>query len=330
MLEKIIQFLLFYVLLSVSALAQDLHMTNYACNSAFFNPASSGDFLGFVKVGGGIRTQYARTYEQGIINLDANFFSPLNDKHWMSGGIQYVYDISGSLNLQQAGTGLHVSYHIPFGKKGKHIIGAGLNFSLYSIALSTDQYFSESIITGTQDPDLHSLESFGAKTFSMGAGVRYKKIQNKNSFYQIGLSLIHLNKPEFRFLNQPSYLGTRLNFHALYGAAINKQLTLLPAIYYSNAEKHGNLLIQMTNEYKIHPRNDWVLVSGAGYRFGESADLIFGYKSKKMMAALTIDILTGKVADIVKNLGAFELSAYYIFHKQTKPKVVPVIICPRI
>ena len=310
--------------------SQDMHMTYYVANNPFFNPASSGDFVGFIKVGGGIRTQYARTYEQGIINLDANFISPLNEKHWISGGVQYLYDVSGSLNLQQSGGGTHLSYQVPFGKKGKHILGFGINFSLYTLGISTDQYISELTITGNKDPDLLSLQNFGAKAFSVSTGIRYKKIQSKKSSFQTGVAIIHLNRPEFRFLNDPSMLGLRINANAQLSTTVNKQLTILPAVYFSTTEKHNNIMLQLTNEYKINPKHDWAIIGGASYRFNESADLILGYKSKKLMAAISMDILTGKVADIVHNLGAFELCAYYIINKETKPKVVPVIICPRI
>lgn len=81
--------------------SQDLHLTNYQANSPFFNPAASGDFKGFLKAGASVRSQYSRTYEQGIFHADANFFSPIHNSHWISAGIQLQYDRAGVLRLSQ-------------------------------------------------------------------------------------------------------------------------------------------------------------------------------------------------------------------------------------
>lgn len=328
---KNIYFSIFLVLATLwSIQSQDVHLTNYQTNSPFFNPAQSGDFRGSTRIGASFRTQYVRTYEHGIVHADINLYSPFHKKHWASVGIQLIYDITGSLRLSQTGGGLNMAYHIPFGKKDKHTVSFGANISLYSLGINTEQYLSETLIAGGTDPDLEALESFSGRAFSTGAGVRLLYHLNKTSNIHIGLAMLHINEPAYSVISDKTSLGRRINTQILWSKCIGSLWKILPAINFSYTENHSNTNLQLNNEYKLNKNYNWALLGGLGYRFGESMDILFGYKTNKMMAALSVDVLTGKVADVVNNLGAFELSAYYIFEKDVKPKAVPVILCPRI
>lgn len=316
--------------ISVAISAQDPHLSYYQASSPFFNPSTSGDFRGFVKAGSSLRTQYERTWEQGITHADANFFSPLSKKHWISIGVQLVYDVAGRLKYRQTGGGLQAAYHMPIDKKGKRIISVGMQWTTTHFSVNTAAYHSEFTILSQEDPDLIALRQFQASIPSLGFGLGFRNKLSKTTELSAGVAVMHLNQPEYKVLKHISSLGRRFNAHAGIRTSVGKQLTLSPAVNYSNTENFTNTNIQFVTEYKLKPKNDWAVMAGINHRLGESASLLTGYTSDKMMLCLNIDILTGQSGAVVDNPGALEISGYYIFNRYTRPEVKPVVLCPRL
>jgi type IX secretion system PorP/SprF family membrane protein len=318
------------LLMLTCGFSQDMHLTNYQANSPFFNPAASGDFKGFLKAGASVRSQYSRTYEQGLLNADANFFSPFHKKHWISAGIQLLYDRAGVLRIGQTGGGVQSAYHMPLGKKGNDIISAGVQLANYHLSANTDAYVSENTISGLRDPDLSVLSDFNASLVTLGAGVTYKRIVNKKSEWILGMAVMNINRPSFRLLEALTSMDLRYNANIGFRQIINKQFTIMPAVFYSYTEHYGNTNLQFTADYKLKPKNTWAIRMGLNHRVGESLSLLAGYSAHNVMACLGMDILTGAVSGAIANPGALELSMFYIFNRYTKPDIVPIVHCPKL
>jgi len=310
--------------------SQDVHLTNYQANSPFFNPAASGDFKGFLKAGASVRSQYSRTYEQGLFHADANFFSPFHKNHWISAGIQVLYDRAGIIRIGQTGGGIQAAYHMALGKKGNDIISAGIQLANYHLSANTDAYISENTISGLRDPDLLVLSDFNASLVTTGAGITYKRVINKKSEWMLGMAVMNINRPSFRLLEALSSMDLRYNANIGFKRIINKQFTIMPAVFYSYTEHYGNTNLQFTADYKLKAKNAWAIRMGLNHRLGESLSLLAGYSAHNIMACLGMDVLTGSVSGAIANPGALELSMFYIFKRYYKPDIVPIVHCPKL
>jgi type IX secretion system PorP/SprF family membrane protein len=308
--------------------AQDLHLTNYQANSPFFNPATSGSYLGIARVAASVRTQYEKTYQQGIFHADGNFFSPLNKKHWVNAGIQMIYDVAGSLKAGQTGGGLQSAYHIPLNEAGTSVISAGIQLAMYHYSYNSAAYSSETTLSGFSDPDLTSLNQFATNEFTMGAGTSFTSWFNDNTQLVLGLAMMNINKPSYKIIQNNAIKAYRYNLHAGLNRAIGSYFILSPSVYASFYEQFRNINLQVLSELKLSLDAKWALLSGVNYRIDESVSVLAGFKSKKIMVCFAADILNGASKATIANPGALELSAYYIFYKYTKPVINPMLLCP--
>lgn len=318
--------------LSLALKAQDAHLTNYRTVSNFFNPALTGDFTGHLKIQATTRTQYERTYEQGIIGFQSNIFSPINKKHWIGVGLNFIYDHAGSLSLDASGGDFLVGYHIPMGKKQLQTLSFCGSFGFSNLSIDTKNYKSESTILGIADPDKQALNNLSTQIFSVNAGVYFKTIISKKNQLRAGISVIRLNSPKFRVLgttNNDSW-GSRTNAFASYSLMLNKMIRIEPAMYYSHSENQNNINLQMLSEWKLSQAYHWSAMLGIAHRWDESFDLITGYKAQQLYISLSFDILSAATSEVLRNPGAIELGAYYIIVKNLKPTVKPIIFCPKL
>jgi type IX secretion system PorP/SprF family membrane protein len=312
--------------------AQDLHFSNYRTVSNFFNPAQNGDFNGFVKIQAATRTQYDKTYQQGILGAQIIFNSPINKEHWIAAATNVLYDQSGTLKFGGRGGGLGLAYHLPIDKKRSSIFSIGISANSSLLAFNTDNYKSELTILGQQDKDKQELTDFKASTNSYNLGVTYKKILSKKASFQIGSAISHLNAPSFNILksSMESKLGRRINLHANYRTALSNTFTLEPAMYISYSEKQSNTNLQILSEWKLNKNQKWQAITGLNSRVGESIDLIIGYKKDRLYFAGSFDYVYNGLNQPLNGTGAIELGAYYIFNRIYTPKQTPLIICPRL
>lgn len=311
---------------------QDLHYTNYRNVQNAFNPGSTGNFLGSIKLQGIYRGQYSGTYNNFIIGGEGNITSPLNNKHWIGLGMNISNDRAGDLNLKTRGGGVAVGYHVPLNKKSTSRIAIGYRMDMLTITSDAKNYKSELTILGRDDNDKKLLTDFKENYRSMSGGVVYYNTISKKSTIETGVALMHFNKPSFSFKssNNKSIIGQRLNFHFRLLQSMNPKLNIEPAIYFSSSEYQTNVNLQFFTDYKINKKNNWAIVAGLGNRMGESFDLTLGYKSMNTYFTMSYDYLYGDRNNFIGNTGAIELGAYHIITLRKKPKLVPILLCPRL
>lgn len=331
---KVILPLTLLILIAVSSFlsGQDAHMSNYRTSANFFNPAETGDFLGFIKVHGTLRTQYERVYEHGIAGAEVNMFSPLRKQDWVSCGINLLFDRTGNLSYNTAGGSVQFAYHLALDKKRNNVIGLGGSFDYQKLTISGQNYRSETTITGGQDPDLNGIANFSGTLRGINAGVNITSRFYKNSYFKAGVAAVRLNAPNYTIVgkqNDASH-ATRININAAYCTPVSKVFTLEPAAFMSFSEHQSNINLQLISGWKLSPKHSWQIVTGLTHRLNESVGLIAGFSSKKTYLSLSFDIITGQVSQVTQNPGALELGLYHIFYRYTRPAVKPVIFCNRL
>jgi type IX secretion system PorP/SprF family membrane protein len=323
---------IFTLLFIATTSAQDAHYTDYRAISTFYNPASTGSFAGNYKLSGGIRTQYQRIFEHYSLNGEINLRSPLSKNHWIGLGLSILTDLNGSLKLKTIGGGPNFAYHISTGKKLKTNYALGVGMSRFTIALDPLKYRSEMTILGMTDPDRNKADKSNENALSFHAGMSMDKQVDKKNNLQLGISLMHLNQPNFTILNSKvgAFIGRRTNFNIGWSSQITPTFNLMPAVFFSWSDRQSNFNMQAFSEWKLDKKNTWSGITGVSYRWGESFDLSVGYKSSKTYISLSFDILAGPIRKHISNPGAVEITAAQIFNKDYKPKIKPELFCPRL
>ncbi len=182
------------------------------------------------------------------------------------------------------------------------------------------------------EPDLKFIEdNFSAGYGDLSIGVLYKSHINKYSKIEIGVAALHIQNPSFTFGNGGGVnkIGRRINFHTKYRRATSRRMTWEPSIYYSIFSGANNTQIQLRNEYLFKKKGDLSIITGIGFRIGDSAQILTGARYRDWLVSLSFDIGVSKLSE--PGLAtSIELGVQKRFIINKKPKVDPIIYCPRI
>lgn len=323
--------------------AQDLHFTNNHILPTFFNPAQAGAYAGTYRAGLIYRDQWrshaALPYQSAGLFVDSPVAYGLTKQHWIGVGATLFYDKAGSAKQTWNGFYPGVSYHIGLDKKLRNVVTIGAQYGF-----SNRGYADEGIITeygvlnpALNDPDLEKIKGAnGTEDFSDGysdlnVGVLFKSNIDKYSKFEIGAGYMHVLKPEFRFagMGSTAQIDSRINGHLKYRRATSRRMIWEPSAHVSFMPDANNILLQVRNEYLLKKKGDIALISGLGFRVGDSIQLLLGADYKGYVIAFSYDhVISGLAGAGIVN--AFELGVIKTFLVNKKPKVDPIIYCPRL
>ncbi len=319
-----------FVLLVLGLHAQDLHFSNYRNISSFFNPAQTGDFLGTYKMQGAVRSQYDKTYQQSMIGGQINFESPASPMHWISCGINVMYDQAGSLKQSAKGIGIALAYHVI--ATDKSFVALGISGQQISLGADTKFYKSENSILNKPDPDFNLLKDFNPSLLTFATGIHYKQVVSKKSALMTGIAFTHINTPGFTFAGgkTTSTYGNRINFNVNFKTKVSKMITLEPATYLSFSESQTNINLQLLSEWAIKKDAAWKGVLGLSNRASESIAFLAGYTSSRLSVTASYDMLYNSLQNPLNKFGAIELGAYYVIVAKDRSKRKAEAVCPRL
>ena len=312
--------LLFILLVFCSGqlVAQDIHFTQFQMAPMNFNPSQTGQFHGTVRVGGIYRDQWS-IYRTPSFYIDAPLFN-IRGRDWIGVGITAIRDEAGSAKLNNTGAKLALAYHLAFDKKRKTVLSIGGQYGLMGRSLNREALKLE------DDSDIVNIAA-DAQYRVIDAGINLSSKLSKTSDLTIGVGLNHLNRPENGLVDKGFNLPTRLIAHGQLNMALNNKWGLSPAFLFQQISSASEFELQGVSTYYFNP--DWKFRGGLGYRFGDSAQVILGALYKNLNVGFSYDIGASGTNSALKNIGAFEIAANYIFKIMKKPTVKPAVFCPR-
>lgn len=337
-------FLFVFCISSNSILAQDLHFTNYFITPTFFNPAQTGAFQGNMRGALLYRDQWrsvtSNPFQEAVIAFDSPIIFGLTKQHWVGVGATLFYDRAGSPGQTWSGFYPSVSYHIGLDKKFKNVITIGLQYGFASRGYNTDGWLSEDealgIISSSPDREFIQGTAGGAENFSAGygdlnIGLLYKSTIDKFSKIEIGAAMMHVLNPSFNFGmgGGRNEIGSRINAHLKYRRATSRRMIWEPSVYFSSMPSVSNIQLQLRNQYLLKKKGDWSLITGLGFRFGDAIQILTGAQYKDWTIALSYDY---GISDLASEgiATAYELGVQKLFIFNKRPKVKPIIYCPRL
>ncbi len=356
-----ILFLCCICLLSIgSTFGQDEHFTRYDFAPTFFNPANTGNFYGSFRAGILYREQSRVWFKAEDINpntstqgtssnyttptlfIDANFGLGFSAGDWTSFGVTIVSDKAGDGDLSNSSYMLNAAYHWSFDKKRKNILTFGAQYGRNTLTLDPSNFQTESWFQtgGTYlDPiqlinPMTGMPREISYSFSdVNAGVTLKSKVGKTNTLELGLALGHLIPSEFSFQNDSSIMvqndiDMRFNAHAQYTFLAGDGIALAPVIYISAMGGATNIQAQLNSAFRLNENT--ALTAGLGYRLGDAAQLLLGMNYGTWKVGIGYDHTLSGAADANSGLGAFELGISKIIFWNKKPKIDPVLLCPRL
>jgi type IX secretion system PorP/SprF family membrane protein len=334
--------------------AQDLHFTNYFITPTFFNPAQTGAFAGNLRGALLYRDQWrsvtSNPFQQAVISFDSPLLFGLSKQHWIGVGATLFYDRAGSPGQTWNGIYPGIAYHIGLDKQFKNVFTIGVQYGFATRGYNTDGWISEDEALGINVPingglspdrgliqgDPTNNEDFSAGYGDLNVGILYKSTIDKFSKFEIGAAMMHVLNPSFDFAKSDSLttfnkneIGSRINAHVKYRRASGPQMIWEPSLYYSSIPGASNIQIQLRNQYLLKKNGDFSIISGLGFRVGDSVQLLTGVQYKDWLIALSYDY---GVSDLASEgiATAYELGVQKLFIFNKKPKVTPIIYCPRL
>jgi len=322
--------------------SQDLHFTNNQIIPTFINAAQTGAYAGNYRAGLIYRDQWrsgvSDPYQQAAVFVDSPFMFGLNKQQWIGGGITMFYDRGGAPTQTWSGLYPSLSYHISFDKKYRNVFTIGAQYGMASRKYSDKNWTSEDEELGlvVSSPDRGRIQDLNANYGDLNISLLFKSKIDKFSRFEIGGSVQHLLKPKLKFSAGSSgesagqsFVARRINIHSAYRRAVSPQMVWEPAIYASIATGSQNIQIQLRNEYLLKKGGDISIISGLGFRFGDALQLLLGAHYKDYLFMFSYDQSAGAFGnDLAASAFEFGVMKHFVVNK--KPKVKPIIYCPRL
>ncbi len=335
---------------------QDLHFTMFDFSPMYLNPALAGAYSGTYRIGGIARQQWSvpagtsDAFRTGSIFIDSPIIRGIRKQDWIGVGIGFDYDQVGEVSVKSSLSRIGASYHLSLDKKQTNIFTFGVQLENASRTLDLTDARSGAALanagrwaTLNDDPSLLALVQSGGsqngepsldgtyRDVIFGLGYR-SKIGRTNSL-SLGLALSQLFNPDQSVAQGRFELPTKITFHGQYRFLLVPRLTMTPGVIVQKQSNTWDRGVQTVFGYLFKPEKGLVLNGGLGFRAVNASALqfILGAEIKDLRFGLSYDMqLAGDIATASNTVGGFEIGVAYVGRIYKKPKVKPLIICPRL
>ncbi|HEX4887489.1 MAG TPA: PorP/SprF family type IX secretion system membrane protein [Luteibaculaceae bacterium] len=308
--------------LCTTAMAQDIHFTQYRQSPLTLNPANTGAIFGDFRAGANFRNQWSKALNGNPITS----FSVMFDKPFFVGdydrvgvGVIAVRDGAGDLGFMTSRIGLSGSYIKLIGNQE---IRLGIQGAYTIRAIDMDLSFPEGFnkVTGEFDPDLTSQEplaKFASGFFDFNVGLGWKGYFGKFR-PEAGIAAFHVNGPKETFFAQSDRIAIKSVAHVSFKTFVNRQVFVDPNALIVSQAGTRNLILGLNGGYKLKDNNYRIseVFGGVAVRngFAENSDailLIAGINIANFDLGFSYDVNTSNLRTGVSGNGSFEISLLY-------------------
>ena len=314
------------MLVSVSAIAQDIHLTQWYTNQQNLNPGMVGMYEGAYRAVGNYRHQWPeinKAITTGMVGFDKKFFF---FKDEIDAGILIANDNYAPYALNTLKIYLTGAYEKMI--KG-HEVRAGIQMG--AVIKSTDlsgQTFPDQWVyqDGVFDPSVYNGEDnikASQAFFDMNLGFAWS-YQFKKFKPTVGFSIFHVTRPKDTYFSaQAERLRTRQSVHFMVDVPINKSFSAEPQFLYMWTTKVSDMVLGGNIKYHFQKSVVKNVYLGVQYRggFGRNSDAVapvIGGHIKNFDVGISYDVNVSKLSAFSSQKATFELSIVY-----TAPLFIP-------
>ncbi|WP_153797309.1 PorP/SprF family type IX secretion system membrane protein [Foetidibacter luteolus] len=299
--------------------AQDLHFSQYFNTPLLVNPANTG-FAPDVdwRVGINYRNQWASVINNPYKTMsawgDVQLFNNTFDNGWLGVGGALLRDVAGTGGLTSTRAYGSIAYHQLLGLNSLLSTGFNIGYSNKRVDFSKltfdNQWNGEffDITIPNNEPFAYSSVSY----FDLQAGMNYAYFPNDNTYYNVGLSVSHINRPRESFFSSNSLTDQRLamRFNLFLNGAfkLNDQWIVNPNAYISKMGNAWETVIGLNANYNLSGDGNTQLIGGIYYRANDAFIPMVGYQLADFKLTVNYDVTSSLLKSYNQSRGAYELS----------------------
>ncbi len=325
----------FSLLILNNSQAQDTHFTQFDYVPLTINPAQTGLYEGSYRVGILYRGQWFKGVKNGYQTPVIYADIPLNGfrkQDWIGVGLNLHRDAAGDAALTNTLVGANISYHLGLDRRQENVLSFGVQVGINQRNIDKSKLiFQDGIINnGAVSQDLPLINAQNVSYTNLNFGVNFRSKVSKTSSYNLGLSLEHLLSSKYNLLTPTiAALPTRINLYGTMDVALNKRISLQPALLIRTATGSSEIMLQAVAGLKLDPKKDLTLKGGLGYRLGDALQALVGAQWDTFKVGVAYDFTLSELRTNAKTQDGFEIAIGYIGRIFRTPKPNPVILCPR-
>src|SRR5688572_28095402 len=204
--------------------AQDLHFSQFYETPMLRNPALAGLFTGDYKVQAAMRSQW-NSFQNGYRtgSLNGEYKMPVgNGDDYITAGLQFLYDKSGSVNFSTTQILPGINYHKSLNNTKPVYISFGIMVGILRKSIDVSRITTDAQYQDFYNGDLpigenNLLPDFS--TWDASAGVSFNSSFGKSeqNLLFLGASYLHLNRPSNSFYRSA---GIELNPKYVFSAGV--------------------------------------------------------------------------------------------------------------
>lgn len=325
--------------------AQDIHFTQFFTNPLILNPAQTGNYDGNYRIGFNFKAQWPFAIQGKVYNyhtespyVDFSFGERKIKTGWFGLGLSFVNDQAGDGRLTYRRINISAAYHQALDKDHRYIlsVGPGLSYIIRSVDFSRFYFNNQWVDDNGFNTSLPTNEPLQTENFQMvdvSAGIDFSAQVHQQIKFNVGFSMLHLNRPKHTFLGTTERLGFRYQVNGGIAYAISPQIALTANGYYGYEKKAQEFVTGAMLEYGFSQIKstgaDHSVLFGIYYR-GKLDALapLAGYRFKTTRLLLSYDVTLSKLSKASKANGGPEISLVHTgsFFRHFNNKKV---YCPR-
>lgn len=335
--RKIAGLMILLGMVSLKALSQDPHFSQFFASPLTLNPAYTGKFNGIVRIAGNYRDQWpaiSKAFVTSTISVDAPVFKGrLNDNDtWGIGGMAMT-DRTANGILNSNYLAFSTAYHKSLDEDGFHQLGIGFQGVYTSKRLDGSQlnFENELALDGTwTNPSGEAIDGtrVNVSYFDFNAGMIYSGSTTGDNNFYFGASVYHLNRPKENFTNGYYTLQPRFTIHGGGYFPVGETTTLHVSAQHSRQAGAYETLLGGALAFNLN--NDWdnptSFYVGSWIRFKDALIPYMGLEWKDFRFGMTYDVNTSSLKAASQKRGGIELSLIYIKRPGDNRKPLP---CPK-
>lgn len=329
--------------ISMSAIAQDIHFTQYFTSPLTLNPAQTGLTQNDWRAAANFRTQWYTVSENPYVSGTVSFDMPLLRGKLPEGdalgiGVLGLYDKAGTGALQNTTVGLSLAYHKSFGIDKQHTLSFGvqgymvqksIDFSKLVFGDQFDATQPEGYLNGTSNENFDNADL----TYpDFNAGVMYSGRVAENATLYGGVAFYHFTRPEEKFLNSSGggssvKINSRYSFSLGGSFDLNENTVMYLSSMYQKQGPASEFLLGGAVGFVMNPGHDefvrnTVFYLGGWYRYGDAIAPYIGFEWSRMKIGFSYDVTMSSAQNMTSGQGAYEVSLIYngvinkVFHKK--------------
>ncbi len=301
-----------------TALAQDLHFSQYFNSPLLINPANTG-FIpdGDYRLGINYRNQWASVTNNPYKTMsafgDLQLFGDRFENGWVGVGGALLRDVAGSGNLTSTRAFGSIAYHQALGLGS--LLSAGFNVGWVNKRVDFTRLTFDNQWNGKFfDLSAPSGEAFSVNQinyFSLQAGLNYAYYPNENTYLNAGVSVSNINRPRESFFTTDA-MDTRIarrytmfvngSFRASDAWIVN------PNVYVSRMSTAMEYVAGVNAQRDLSGDGNTQLIVGAYYRVSDAVIPMVGFQQNGYRLTFSYDATTSSLSKYNATRGAYEVS----------------------